>query len=101
MRTIMMTLTLLIAGTTLPAMAYGPDCPSNSTPDDHIVAISEVSRSLEDLGYLITEIEAENGCYAVRAVNDSGYPIKAIFDQATGELLWARLREIHTGDLFD
>ena len=53
---------------------------------------SAVSKGLEDLGYRVSRIEAEHGCYEVRAVNDSGFPIKATYARATGELVQARLR---------
>ena len=37
-------------------------------------------------------ITAEHGCYEIRAVNDSGFPIKVVYARATGELVRAQLR---------
>ena len=69
-----------------------PDSRCAPGRDGRIVAASEVSKGLEDLGYRVDRIKAEHGCYEVRAVNDSGFPIKAVYAQATGELVQARLR---------
>lgn len=53
----------------------------------------EVIRTkLESMGYRVDRLEAEHDCWEVRAVNDSGFPIKAKYDRATGELIQARLR---------
>lgn len=92
MRTIITASALLAAGFAGPAMADGSGSRFVSGPDDRIVAASEVSRGLESLGYRVVRIEAENGCFEIRAVNDSGLPIKAVYAQATGELLHAKLR---------
>ena len=92
MRTIIMASALLATGLAVPAMA--DDRESRCAPglDSRIVAASGVSKGLEDVGYRIGRIRAEEGCYEVRAVNDSGFPIEAVYTQATGELLRARLR---------
>jgi hypothetical protein len=90
MRTIIMASTLL-AGFAVPAMADGSDSCTPATAG-RAVAASEMSKGLESLGYRVDRIEAEHGCYEVRAVNDSGFPIKAVYVQATGELVQARLR---------
>ena len=92
MRTIIMISALLAAGLAAPAMADGTDRRCAPSPNGRIVAPSEVSKSLESLGYRVDRIAAEHGCYEVRAVNDSGFPIKAVYAQATGELTRARLR---------
>ena len=47
---------------------------------------------LEGDGWKVRSIKSEDGCYEVRAVNDSDVPIKAVYTQATGELVRARLR---------
>ena len=91
MRTIIMTSALLAAGLAAPAMADGSGTRCAPSPDGRIVAASEVSKSLENLGYRVDSLEAEHGCYEVRAVNDSGFPIRAVYAQATGELVRARL----------
>ncbi len=92
MRTIIMTSALLAAGLATPVLADGPDSRCTRSPDGRIVAASKVTRGLEELGYRIDRIRVEHGCYEVRAVNDSGFPIKAIYARATGELVQARLR---------
>jgi hypothetical protein len=51
-----------------------------------------IRQRLEAVGYRVSRIEAEHDCYEVRATNDSGYPIKATYDRASGELIEARLR---------
>ena len=92
MRTIIMTTALLATGLAIPALADRPDRRCVPNADGRIVAASEVSKGLKDLGYRVDRIKAEDGCYEVRAVNDSGFPIKAVYAQATGELVQARLR---------
>ena len=92
MRTIIMTTALLAAGLATPVLADGSDRRCASGANGRIVAASEVGKGLEDLGYRVSRIEAEDGCYEVRAVNDSGFPIQAVYTQATGELVQARLR---------
>ncbi len=92
MRTIIMASALLAAGLAVPALADGSDSRCASSVNGHIVAAGEVGKGLEDLGYRVSRIEAEDGCYEVRAVNDSGFPIQAVYTRATGELVQARLR---------
>jgi len=92
MRTIIMISALLAAGLATPALADGSNRRCAPGADGRVVAASEVSKKLEDLGYRVDRIKAEDGCYEVRAVNGSGFPIKAIYTQATGELVRARLR---------
>lgn len=97
MRTIKMTLALAMAGFAFPALAGDLNCYCEPAVDGNFVATSVVSKTLEDLGYRVDRIEAEDGYYEVQAVNESGWPIKAVFDQATGEMLWAKLRGTHIG----
>ncbi|WP_445503799.1 PepSY domain-containing protein [Microvirga sp. G4-2] len=92
MRKTIMTSALLATGLVAPAMADGRDKRCSPGIDDHVVAASDVRRRLEDLGYRVDRVEAEHGCYEIRAVNDSGFPIKAVYVRATGELVRARLR---------
>lgn len=56
------------------------------------VSSTSVRSNLQDLGYRVGKIEVEHGCYEVRAVNESGYEIKAIYHPATGDLVRAKLR---------
>jgi hypothetical protein len=92
MRTIIMASAILAAGLATPVLADGPDRRCISGDNGRTVAASAVSKGLEDLGYRVSRIKAEDGCYEVRAVNDSGFPIQAVYTQATGELVQARLR---------
>jgi hypothetical protein len=92
MRTIIMASALLAVGLAVPALADGSDSRCAPATDGRVVATSEVSQGLEDLGYRVDRIKAEDGCYEVRAVNDSGFPIQATYAQATGGLVRARLR---------
>ncbi|GAA4531732.1 hypothetical protein GCM10023174_23630 [Chelativorans composti] len=92
MRTIAMTLALLMAGAAVPALADDDyACERPPVTSGQIVTTAELAKMLEDQGYRVQEIEVKGGCYEVKAVNESGNPIKAYYDQATGELLWARL----------
>jgi len=92
MRTIIMTSALLAAGLATPALADGPDSRCAPRAAGRVVATSEMSRKLEDLGYRVDRIKAEDGCYEIQAVNNSGFPIKAVYTQATAELIRAQLR---------
>jgi len=92
MRTIIMTTALVAAGLAGPALADDSDSRCAPSAEGRTFAASAVSKGLEDLGYRVSRIKAEHGCYEVRAVNDSGFPIKAVYAQATGELVRARLR---------
>ena len=57
------------------------------------VSGNTVRTKLEGMGYRVDRLlEAEHDCWEVRAVNDSGFPIKAKYDLATGELMQAKLR---------
>lgn len=92
MRTIIMMSALLTVGLAAPAIAEDSGSRCQPGADGQTVAASEVSKGLENLGYHVSRIEAEHGCYEVRAVNESRFPIKAVYAQATGELVQARLR---------
>jgi hypothetical protein len=92
MRTIIMMSALLATGLATPALADGPGSACAPSADGRIFTAGEVSKGLEDLGYRVSRIKAEHGCYEVRAVNDSGFLIEAVCAPATGELVQARLR---------
>jgi hypothetical protein len=92
MRTIIMASALLATGLATSALADGSDSRCAPGADGRVIAVSEVRKGLEDLGYRVSRIKAEHGCYEVRAVNDSGFPIKTVYTQATGELIRAGLR---------
>jgi hypothetical protein len=51
-----------------------------------------IRTKLESMGYRVDRLEAEHDCWEVRAVNDSGLPIKVRYDLITGELMQAKLR---------
>lgn len=71
-----------VAGEGLGVFSKGPDR-----------AAGEMIRTkLESMGYRVDRLEAEHDCWEVRAVNDSGFPIKAKYDLTTGELMQAKLR---------
>lgn len=71
-----------VAGESLGVFAKGSDRVS-----------SEIIRTkLESMGYRVNRLEAEHNCWEVRAVNDSGFPIKAKYNLTTGELMQAKLR---------
>ncbi|WP_158266656.1 PepSY domain-containing protein [Alsobacter soli] len=55
-------------------------------------ARAEIRKSLEELGYRVSHVEDEHGRLELRAVNDTGLPIKLTYDPATGEMLRAALR---------
>lgn len=92
MRMITMMSAILAAGIAAPVLADDSGSRCMSSGAGGVVAASEVSKGLEDLGYRVSLIKSEHGCFEVRAVNDSGFPIKAVYNQATGELVKARLR---------
>ena len=78
MRAIIMASALLAAGLATPSLADDSDSRCATSADDRIVAASEVSKGLEELGYRVSRIKAEHGCYEVRAVNDSGFPLTGL-----------------------
>jgi hypothetical protein len=90
--TMIMTAAALTLGLGGLAMAGDTDARCARDTASRSVAASTVQRALEDLGYRIDRVEAEHGCWEIRAVNDSGYPIEVTYDAATGELLQAKLR---------
>jgi hypothetical protein len=60
--------------------------------ESRAVAAKGVTKTLEDLGYRVSKIEFEDGCLELRAVNESGFPIKAVYDTKSGELIRAKLK---------
>ena len=85
MRKMLMTATMLLLGAGS-ALAGEARLASADT------GVSEAIRAgLESTGYRVDRVEAEHGGFEVRAVNDSGFPIKATYD-GRGELLRAALR---------
>jgi hypothetical protein len=56
------------------------------------VSAEIIRTKLESMGYRVNRFEAEHNCWEVRAVNDSGFPIKAKYNLTTGELMQAKLR---------
>jgi hypothetical protein len=92
MRKIITISTLLVVGLAVPALASDTDRRCTTDGDSWSVAPTEIRKGLEAVGYHVDHVKDERGCYEVKAVNDSGFPIEAVYDQATGELLWAKLR---------
>jgi len=88
MRNIITAAALFAAAFASPALASDGSVPLRSRD----VTSGDVVRGLEQLGYRVDTLKIEHGRYEVRAVNDSGFPIKLDYDRATGELVRARLR---------
>lgn len=81
----------LALGTAVPALASDsePRCPAAAA--GQISSPDAIRAELESAGYRIDEVELDDGCYAFKVVNDSGYSVKATYEPATGELLRAEL----------
>jgi hypothetical protein len=92
MRTIsMISAAALILGATGFAVASDKDARCSGGVGVPPAASAAIRQNLEDLGYRVDRVKAAHGCWEVRAVNDSGFPIKAVYD-ATGTLVLAKLR---------
>lgn len=91
MRTIRTGVAILALGVAAPAWADGDNHCANTSGGVPVPAAA-IRSNLQDLGYQVGRIETEHGCYEVRAVNDSGYEIKATYHPATGDLVQAKLR---------
>ena len=88
MRTILIaTLAVLAAGAAGVAKADGLRSSGANT-----VASASIRNGLESLGYRVSHAEIEHGRLQLRAVNDTGLPVKLTYDPATGEMLRAALR---------
>ncbi|WP_406856127.1 PepSY domain-containing protein [Alsobacter sp. KACC 23698] len=81
MRTILITIFATVAAA---SMALAGE--SKSAAGDAI------RQHLENLGYRVSHLEVEHGRLMLRAVNDTGLPIKLTYDPATREMLRAALR---------
>lgn len=66
-----------------------PQCPASAAAEH--VSADTIRAELEAVGYRIDEIEVEDGCYEVEVMNESGYPVEAVYEQATGRLVRAEL----------
>lgn len=73
-------------------MALAGESQGLFAPGEGVSSVS-IRMDLEGMGYQVGLIEAERNCFEATAVNDSGFPIKATYDAATGELLQVRLRD--------
>jgi len=51
-----------------------------------------IRTGLEAAGYRVERMKVEHGRYEARVVNDSGLPVKTVYDARSGELLRAKLR---------
>mgnify|MGYP001767075387 CR=1 FL=1 len=51
-----------------------------------------IRQDLQTMGYQVDRVKFEHDAYEIRAVNDSGVPIKATYDARTGEMTRAKLR---------
>lgn len=83
-----------VAALTLAAIGSAAAGEALKTPPNASNRVSgEMIRAkLEDMGHRVDRLEIERDCWEVRAFNDSGFPIKAKYDLATGELMNAKLR---------
>lgn len=82
----------LLAGFAAPALADGRELRCTQGVDGQSVSVSQIGAALEEQGYRIDRVKDRHGCYAFRLVNDSQYPIEAVYAPSNGELLRARLR---------
>ena len=89
MRTILIA-TLAVLATGAAGVAHAEESRRLSGPD--AAASATICRSLENLGYWVSRVEAEHGRLELRAVNETGLPVKLSYDPATGEMLRAALR---------
>ncbi len=51
------------------------------------LTIGEIAQSLETQGYVVHEIEVDDGVYEVEATNADGWQVEAAIDPVTGEIL--------------
>lgn len=92
MRKTIITAALLAVGFSGLAVAGEHDRRAFAAIDGPTVQAADVVRTLERLGYRVDKLKMEHGRFELRAVNDSGLPIKAYYNATTGELVRARLR---------
>lgn len=81
----------LVFGTVVPAVADDSEPQCAAAAAAQTVSADAIQAELEDAGYRIDEIELEDGCYKFEVMNESGYPVKAVYQPSTGELLRAEL----------
>jgi hypothetical protein len=78
-------LIMFFSGAALAGESRSPSASAN------MASSVSIRKGLEDMGYQVGRINAEHDWYEVVAMNDSGLPIKVIYDAARGELLQAHL----------
>jgi hypothetical protein len=89
MRNFLISSAAILASTAGGSMAAdGRDPFAGSDP----VMSDTIRTGLEAAGYRVERMKIEHGRYEARVVNDSGLPVKAVYDAHSGELLRAKLR---------
>jgi hypothetical protein len=74
----------LVAG----AVLASPDRPVDpAVPAAQWLPLSEVARKFEDMGYMVREVEADDGTYEVKGRDANGVKFEAYVHPATGEIL--------------
>ncbi|MCK6428303.1 MAG: PepSY domain-containing protein [Burkholderiaceae bacterium] len=71
LKTVSVTFVLALAAAA-PAFASDDDCPK--APREQWRAEADARAAVEALGYQVKEVGADDGCYAVRAVDKNGKP---------------------------
>lgn len=80
----------LFAATTGAALAAYADRGLHRTSAGAAMPVDELKQKIDVLGYDVRTVEVDDGVFNARIVDrESGLPVKAKFDPATGELLRA------------
>ncbi|WP_440639396.1 PepSY domain-containing protein [Bradyrhizobium sp. PUT101] len=80
----------LLAASTATAQAEHADRSLHQTSPSLAMPVDEFKKKIDFLGYDIRTVEVDDGVVKARIVDrESGVPVKAKFDPATGELLRA------------
>ena len=83
-------LTFLCLGATLgaatPVMA-GEDGRCGNTPRDKWLSEAAIKAKVGELGYEVRKIEAEKGCYEIKATDKNGAKTELYVNPATGEIV--------------
>jgi len=77
----------------VPALVAGaafasPDRPASAVdPAAPWMSVSEVAKKFEDMGYVVREVEADDGVYEVKGRDANGVRFEAYVHPTTGEIL--------------
>jgi hypothetical protein len=75
---------LLLAAT--PAMA-SDDARCGNTPRSQWLPEATIISKVTDLGYAITKVKTDDGCYEIKATDKNGAKVELYVDPATGEVV--------------